>query len=200
MSAPARAPGRPRSAAADQAIVEATIGLLLEVGYRALSVEAVARRAGVGKATIYRRYPSKRELVAAAVRYLNQDLALPDDTGSLRGDFKALAARLSQAAAATHATTILPRVLGEVANDPEMQKIFVANLVEPRRRVAKAMFARAQQRGEVREDVDLDLAVDLVTGPMIYRLLIGGLDLEDMAERPLVVLDAVLRGLAPARP
>ena len=86
-----RASGRPRSAEADEAILQAALELMAESGYRALTMEQVRERSGVGKATIYRRYGSKEELVAAAIVHLNSDIPLPDDTGSLQGDFAATA-------------------------------------------------------------------------------------------------------------
>ena len=85
MTLETRPPGRPRSAQADEAILQATLELLATDGYRRLTIEAVRERAGVGKATIYRRYGSKEELVSAAIAHLNSDIPLPDDTGSLQG-------------------------------------------------------------------------------------------------------------------
>ena len=86
-----RPPGQPRSAEADEAILQAALELLAESGYRSLTMERVRERSGVGKATIYRRYGSKEELVAAAIVHLNSDIPLPADTGSLQGDFAATA-------------------------------------------------------------------------------------------------------------
>ena len=85
VSVTARPPGRPRSAEADQAILHAALELLAESGYAALTMERVRERAGVGKATLYRRYGSKEELARAAIVHLNSDIPLPDDTGSLAG-------------------------------------------------------------------------------------------------------------------
>ena len=85
---PRRMPGRPRSEASHQAIIQATLELLIEVGYGALTMDAVRDRAGVGKATIYRRWSSKEELVRDTIVFLHEDFAAPD-TGSLRGDYDA---------------------------------------------------------------------------------------------------------------
>ena len=93
--------GRPRSAEADEAILQAALELLAESGYRALTMEKVRASSGVGKATIYRRYGSKEELVAAAIVHLNSDIPLPDDTGTLQGDFAATAQSVLQGAART---------------------------------------------------------------------------------------------------
>jgi AcrR family transcriptional regulator len=192
-----RPPGRPRSAEADTAIIRATLHVLVSDGYRALTMEKVRAVAGVGKATVYRRYGSKEELVRAAVAHLHQELPLPPDTGSVRGDFKAVAESARASAEAAEWLTFMPRMLAEVAHDPELRALFHDALVGPRRSVLTAVLRRGIERGEIRADVDLDLAVDLVTGPVIYRIIITGGDLGQMMERPLQVLDAVLEGLRP---
>ena len=192
-----RPPGRPRSSEADQAIVRATLELLAEQGYRTLSVEGVARRAGVGKATIYRRHRSKPELVKTAIEHLHSGLSVPEDTGSLIGDFAALSAQAIAAGTATDAPTFMPRMLAEAAGDPEMHEIFTRTLVEPRRAAMRAIFERAVARGEVRGDVDLDVAVDLTAGPMIYRLLLGGMDMPTLGAHAAKIMQAALTGLQP---
>ena len=189
--------GRPRSPAADTAIIRATLALLVAEGYRALTVEKVRERAGVGKATIYRRYASKAELVRAAVAHVHAELPLPEDTGSLRGDFAAIADAAVGRAEAAQSAAFMPRILSEVAHEPELRELFYGVLVKPRREILEAVLRRAIARGEVRPDVDLDLAVDLLVGPMIYRLIITGGDVKDVARRPVQVLDTVVEGLRP---
>ena len=189
----ARRPGRPRSAAADSAILQATLELLLDTGYRGLTMEQVRARAGVGKATLYRRYGSKQELVAAAVRHLNQEIPVPD-TGTVRGDILAVAGSVLAAAARVGAATLMPRMLAESAGDPEMHKIFYENLVAPRRAVMAAVLRRGVERGELRPDLDVELALDLITGPWVYRLLISGGKLPEVGPEGLV--DLVLSGIA----
>jgi AcrR family transcriptional regulator len=161
-------------------------------------MEKVRERAGVGKATIYRRYASKEALVGAAVEHLNRGvMPEPPDTGSLRGDFETFTASLLASAEVSGALTFMPRMLSEVSHDPELRRIFYGALVQPRRDVLEAMLRRAMARGEVRADVDVDLAIDLIAGPMIYRIVITGGDIERIAERPVQVLEAVLEGLSP---
>ena len=189
----ARRPGRPRSAAADSAIMQATLELLLDTGYRGLTMEQVRARAGVGKATLYRRYGSKEELVAAAVRHLNQEIPVPD-TGTVRDDILAVAGSVLAAAARVRAATFVPRMLAESAGDPEMHKIFYENLVAPRRAVMAAVLRRGVERGELRPDLDVELAVDLIGGPWVYRLLISGGKLPEVGPEGLV--DLVLSGIA----
>jgi AcrR family transcriptional regulator len=191
----ARAPGRPRSAEADLAIVRATLQVLAEDGYRGLSVERVRAVAGVGKATIYRRYPNREALVKSAVGHLQGRLDLPEDQGSLRADFAALAAMLGGTARQTEGTRFMARMLAEAAEDAEMHEIFTAILVEPRRAAVRALVERAIARGEVRVEVDPDLAVDLIAGPMIYRILLGGIAPDELEPRALAVFDAVFEGL-----
>jgi AcrR family transcriptional regulator len=192
-----RRPGRPRSAAADSAILQATLELLLDTGYRGLTMEQVREKAGVGKATLYRRYGSKQELVTAVVRHLNQDIPLPDN-GNVRDDILAVAGSVLAAAARVGAATFMPRMLAESAGDPEMHRIFYENLVAPRRAVMAEVLRRGVRRGELRADLDVELAIDVLTGPWIYRLLISAGDMRDMRPQPL--LDLILGGIAAPSP
>ena len=147
----------------------------------------------MGKATLYRRYGSKQELVAAAVRHLNQEIPVPD-TGNVRDDILAVAGSVLAAATRVGAATFMPRMLAESAGDPEMHKIFYENLVAPRRAVMVAVLRRGVERGELRPDLDVELALDLITGPWVYRLLISGGKLPEAGPEGLV--DLVLSGIA----
>ena len=111
---------------------------MLEVGYGPLTMEAVRTRAGVGKATIYRRWSSKEELVRDAIVFLHEEFDVPD-TGSLRGDYHAIAEMVRASARRAGASRLAPRLLGEAVNDPELHAIFYENLVQ-------AAAARARQR------------------------------------------------------
>jgi AcrR family transcriptional regulator len=167
---------------------------LLEGGYRTLTMEAVRARSGVGKATLYRRFGSKEELVAHVVRHLHQDLGAPD-TGSLRGDYEAIASAALATARTTNGAVFLPRLLAEAVGEPELHAIFYENLVRPRRTALLEILHRAVARGELRDDVDLELVIDLLTGPHIYRALISGGDMAQLFA-PAELLDVVMRGLA----
>jgi AcrR family transcriptional regulator len=188
----ARAPGRPRSPAADEAIVRAALELLAQDGYRALTMERVRERAGVGKATLYRRYGSKEELVRAAIGHLNADVPLPADQGSLVADFAAVA----RAVLAAGGIGLMPRLLADVARDPEMHALFSEHLVAPRRRVLRELLERAVGRGEVRADADLELATDMIIGPIVYRVILAGGDPARLGD-PTDIVRAVLGGLSP---
>ena len=193
----ARTPGRPRSAEADLAIVRAALEVLVTEGYRGLTMEKVRERSGVGKATLYRRHGSKEELVRAVVEHLHQDLPVPDDTGSVAGDFAAVARAAVENAESTRFATLMPRLLAEVAHVPELRGIFYDALVQPRRDTLEALLRRAIERGEIRPDTDVELAIDMLAGPMIYKLIITGGDLEQVATMPARVLELVLDGLRP---
>ena len=192
---PRRMPGRPRSEASHHAIIQATLELLVEVGFAALTMEGVRTRAGVGKATIYRRWASKEELVRDAIVFLHDEFEIPD-TGSLRGDYDALATAVRASASRGGAATLMPRLLGDAVNDPDLHAIFRANLVEPRRAALRTVLERAVGRGEIRADVDLELMIDLFAGPAVYRLLITGGDMSQMFSVD-AQMDALLNGLAP---
>jgi AcrR family transcriptional regulator len=198
-AAPSRSPGRPRSVEADAAIVRATLEVLRQDGFRGLSVEAVRQRAGVGKATIYRRFPDKHALVRAAVAAVHADLQ-PPDTGSLRGDVEELWKEGYAGPKGQAAASFAPRLLAEAADEPEMHAIFRSVLIEPRREVLRTVLQRAVERGELRDDLDFELLIDLLAGPVIYRLLIDAGDTTELRRRgPAAGLDLLLEGLAPAK-
>ena len=186
--------GRPRSPEAHRAILEATLDLLVEGGFRALSMDAVAALAGVGKATIYRRWRSKNELVAAAIETLSAAIDLAD-TGTLRGDYLALA-RQAMGTVNTPLSTIVPRLLAEAAGDPDLHEIFVEHLVRPRRRALDTLVRRAEERGEIRTGLDHDVVIDLLAGPVMYRLLLGAIGFKVPRNYPAKVFDQVFPAIA----
>ena len=146
--APARGRGRPRSEQAHQAIVEATLTLLDEGGYTALTIEAVAERAGVGKTTIYRRWPSKLELVVEAISELRPP-GPPEDTGSLAGDFAAFARGQVSRVARTALPRIAPRLISEAVSDPELHAAVMSDVIEPVRDALRTVLRRGVERGEL---------------------------------------------------
>jgi AcrR family transcriptional regulator len=192
-----RPPGRPRSAEADAAIIRATLEALREEGFRGLSVEDVRQRAGVGKATIYRRFPSKEALVRAAIESLNPDLPEPPDTGSLRGDLAAVFRLTYDAAVDRRSATFAPRLLAESADDAEFHELFREALVEPRRAGLRVILGRARGRGELREGFDEELVIDMLAGPVVYRVLLDGGTLNGVADRMDALLEGVLYGVTP---
>ena len=164
MATPERIRGRPRERRVDDAIRRATLELLEEVGYRGLSIEAVAARAGVGKPTIYRRFSSKPELVFAHTIH-PLELGPAPDTGSLRGDLTALLDIIFDSLLRPAAGT-LPGLLDDLAQSPELAERFRARFVEPERRWIRQILERALARGEVVGMPDLELAHALLVGPV----------------------------------
>lgn len=173
----ARKPGRPRSLRADRAILKAAIELLVESGYGGMSVEAVAARAQVGKATIYRRWSSKKTLVAEALRGINDDVRMPD-TGNTREDLIALLFDFRRVTSASYIGPMTGRIISAAISNPEFMQIYWENAILPRRRAVAQILTRGQARGELRDDLDLDLVLDMLPGTAVYRTLISrhGLD------------------------
>lgn len=186
--------GRPRSEEAHQAILDATLALLSEVGFSALTVEGVASRAGVGKATIYRRWPSKLPLVVEAFGQLP---ALEDcDTGSLERDLKTMLRAYLEFFHRTPLAAVLPSLAGERAHNPELTELFDP-VMKGRRQPLVRAFQRAVARGELPKGLDLELAADLVAGPIAVRLFFTGRPLQPEIVEPIV--DLALSGLRAAR-
>jgi AcrR family transcriptional regulator len=167
-----RSPGRPRSAKAHRAILDAALALLGEQGYHRLSMEAVAGRAGVGKTTIYRRWPSKQELVVDALREVAIPSA-PEDTGTIEGDLAAFQRAQLERVVRTRALDLLPRLLGDAFGDPELHEVVARDLVGPIRQVIQELVQRGMERGELRKDVDPEFATDVIHGTIVYRLLLS---------------------------
>jgi AcrR family transcriptional regulator len=191
--------GRPRSEKAHEAILEAAAELLLARGLSAVSMDAVAERAGVSKATIYRWWDSK-ELLALDALYAAWDTAgaAPRQTGTLRSEMLALVRPWVLLAAAGSSARILTALLAEAQNDPEFGQAYRAHFVEPRRDQARAMFSRAIARGEIPADTDVEVAIDLLWGPLYHRLFHGHAPLNDRFARRSV--DTVLAGILPRAP
>jgi AcrR family transcriptional regulator len=194
-----RAPGRPRSLEADEAILEAAVDVLAEVGFEALTMEGVAARAGVGKNTLYRRYPNKLDLVVSAVRSYTNVGAPPPDTGTTRGDVQALVDDLVTIVTATPMGRIVPILVATRTRVPELDVAY-SEIVADKRARSAAVVHRAVERGDFRADVDVEAAVDAVVSPVFYRLLVTRAAL-DAAFR-VAVADAVMRafGTEPTRP
>jgi AcrR family transcriptional regulator len=195
----ARGRGRPRSEARKQAILRAAFDLLGERGLDATSMDAVAESAGVSKATIYRWWDSK-ELLALDALYAQWDMAVPEprQTGSLRAEMLALVRPWVRLAAAGPSARILIALLTKANSDTEFGRAYRAQFLEPRRDQARAMFARAIGRGEIPAGTDVEVALDLVWGPLYHRLFQGHGPLnERVATR---VVDLALDGILPREP
>lgn len=197
-SQPAR--GRPRSREADVAIHAATLALLTERGFDGASTDAIAARAGVSKATIYRRWPTKDDLVLAAVDSLAEDLDVPD-TGDLQGDLLELVEGLAAVFADERLTRLIATVVDQMARKPSFAVAMREGFLAARRQAARAVLDRARLRGQlVASDDDLDLAVDVLGAVFYYRVLITGERVDDGVGTQIVavVLAWLAAGASPA--
>ena len=195
--ASARRRGRPRSLKADEAIVAATLRLLPRHGLAGLTIEAIAAEAGVGKTTIYRRWASKEELLASVIARVPPP-SPPLGTGSLQGDLEALRALQIERLADTPLPRILPRLLAESADDPELHRLFVERTIEPLRGILRTIVRRAIERGEVRDDVNLEGLIDILHGVPVYRILLSGGDMDAVEPIPGLFMSILLEGLRPS--
>jgi AcrR family transcriptional regulator len=184
--------GRPRDAQIDRAVLDATLDLLGEVGYGRLTLEAVARRAGTSKPAIYRRWAGRRRLVLAALsRRLGAARAPATgctlcDLGECMIVFVAVYQRMPPG--------VIGPLYADCAADPELQAAFMTALFEPPRAAVQETLDRAYARGDLRDEVDRDLVVDLIGSLIHYRLLFGHAPTSNAEiER---VVEALLQGIA----
>jgi AcrR family transcriptional regulator len=188
-----RRPGRPRSSEAHAAILGATLELAMEGGLRRLSMEAIAARAGVGKATIYRRWKTKEAIFAEAVRQIALTPEVPD-TGSVRGDVEATTAAVL-GRMAPQAFRTIPRLLAEAGDDADLREAMQAALLRPRKAAIRTILRRGVARGELRADLDIELVADVMLGSAIARVLMAGGDTTGLAGLPLRVYDLMAAGI-----
>jgi AcrR family transcriptional regulator len=168
-----RSGGRPRDDAREQAILSAAVDLIVEVGYDAMSMEAVAGRAGVSKATIYRRWAGKAELVADAIRGLDDgSLADPPDTGSLRGDLLALTRTLFANLSGADGGLVCGLAVA-VRADAELGRLLANHKQEYRQRVTSLIVSRAQSRGELPAATVPPELMDIALGVSLFRIMSG---------------------------
>ncbi|MEW2299694.1 TetR/AcrR family transcriptional regulator [Streptomyces sp. NPDC006655] len=160
--------GRPRDASRDRALLEATLAVLTESGYRALTTAAVAARAGVSTATLYRRWPSKEDMVVDAAAACVQELTTPTDTGTLEGDLRALL-RDKAASLTGKEGGVLQTLIGEARHNTPLAEALTNTFVLPMRRRIEEITQRAAERGEIPPVEHADLLGDLVLGPMVSR-------------------------------
>jgi AcrR family transcriptional regulator len=160
--------GRPRSAEADRAILDATIGLLYEEGYSRMSMEAVAEAAGVGKTTVYRRYRDKADLVTAAIASMPGMDEMPD-SGDTRADLLQMLQSVVRSKQRVQDMRLVGTLWAEQERNPELVKLFRERVIGPRRKMMLAILRRGQERGEVREDVDAGLVLEMLIGAHFAR-------------------------------
>src|SRR5689334_2762935 len=189
--------GRPRSAEAERAILIATADLLAERGLAAMSIEEVAARAGVGKTTIYRRWPSKGLLALDAFVISFRAEQPQPDTGTLRGDMLSALHAWVRAVTQTAMGPMLTGLIAEAQHDPELRGAWRDRVLEPMRTQHRVMLDRAISRGEIAASVDRDVVLDLFFGAAEHRLLLGHLPMT--GDFITEVVDMILSGIARPR-
>lgn len=193
---PKAGPGRPRSRRADRAILEASLDLLAEVGYGGLTMEGIAGRAGVGKATLYRRWKSTKDVVVAAVSEFVEEIVIPD-SGSVEEDLRRLMRRAIQVYRGRFGK-LMPGLVAAMTVSPEVARAVRERFLAGRRAALSVVLERGVARGELRADVNVEIALDFLGGPLFYRLLVTGASLDEaFAEE---VVSAMLGGIASAGP
>lgn len=161
------------------ALARATLEELAATGYARLTVEGVARRAGVGKAAVYRRWPSKQEMTMAAMTHLVVPIAEIPDSGSVRGDLRACLRGLRDWINHPVHGAVLPDLTSAAAHDDGLARALWREVGQPRRDLASTILQRAIERGEIPADTDIDLALDVIAGPVYWRLAVRRADLDD---------------------
>lgn len=187
-------PGRPRCEASRQKILHAALAALDAHGLAGLTVDGIATRAGVGKATIYRWWPNKSAVLMEAFLADMDPRIRFEDTGALRGDLKLQMRRLLDVMHTERGRKMLA-LITQSHMDPEVHNAFMEQWILPRRAQARAMLQRAIARGELRPDIDLEMAIDTLYGPLWFRLMLGFGDVDGAYAD--AVAEHVLAGLAP---
>lgn len=195
-SRPDPRPGRPRSARAHAAILDAAVSLFIEGGSEEMSVEAVALKAGVGKATIYRRWPSKAELLIEAIEHVFAEPPTPD-TGSVRDDLVLIGRDLHMLMTSRLTGGVFPPMAAEVARGSRLGRLYGERVIGPRRAILEQALRRGIDRGELSGEFDLELAIDLLVGAFLLRRLTHRLKRSD-SELPDRAVDIVLTGVSEA--
>jgi AcrR family transcriptional regulator len=187
--------GRPRSEKAREAVLAAAAELLLTRGLGAVSMDAVAEQAGVSKATIYRWWPTKETLALDALHY-EWAVARPAVAGawSLRADLLSLLGPWVRVVGKRPYGRVIAALITEAQTDPAFADLYLERFVEPRRAQVRPILLRAIERGELPATTNVELALDLLYGPLYHRLLHGHAPLDGRFLRELV--DTVLAGLA----
>jgi AcrR family transcriptional regulator len=161
--------GRPRSDQAHQAILAASLEEVFAVGFRALSIDMIASKAGVGKATIYRRWPNKAAVVMDAfLAEVGPGTGFPRAARAL--DRIRMQMKAQSKAFRSRYGVLIKSLLGEAQFDPELAEAFRERWIMPRRQLAREVLEEAIQQGDLRDDIDIETAIDMLYAPIYYRL------------------------------
>ncbi|MFI9848154.1 TetR/AcrR family transcriptional regulator [Nonomuraea sp. NPDC051941] len=170
-----RGRGRPRDPETDTAILNAALELFVERGVEGTSIEQVAKRAGVGKLTVYRRWSTKEDLLAQAIERWVSDEVTPSaaDVSALppQAIIEHILPAAAEMAASPDFRALVARIMGSAVSHPSLMAVYWRHYILPRRELAAAMLRRAQQDGMVAPDADLDVLIDMMAGAVTYRVL-----------------------------
>jgi AcrR family transcriptional regulator len=189
-----RRAGRPRSEDADRAIIEATLDLLAEAGIAGTTIEGIAARAGVGKTTIYRRWKGLESVICDAMLALKGPPPTLPGT-SIRDDLLALAEAAARGRESARNRKVYACFIGEMTRYPALDAQYRSAVIRPRREVTLAALRRGVERGELRDDLDLDVIAEIVTAPTLHWMLHNP-ELNPTREQLEQFLDGVLHGVA----
>ncbi|KQO12436.1 TetR/AcrR family transcriptional regulator [Paenibacillus sp. Leaf72] len=177
--------GRPRNVEAERAILTASYNLLLEIGFGGVTVEKIAEQAQVSKATIYKWWPNKGAVVMAGFMYaITARLPIPD-TGAVYEDILLHATNLSRFLTSREGE-VITEIIGEGQFDAKLAAALREEYVRPRRLEARQLLMRGVERGELKRELDIELSIDLLYGPIFYRLLVTGDGLEESVIKQLI--------------
>lgn len=189
--------GRQRSVESEKAILTATLQLLKEKRLRDITIEEIARRAGVGKMTIYKWWPSKAYVALDAFKETTNRMILVPDTGDVERDLAELL-RSSMSFYSSATGRIFGEFLAESQSDPEFAVLFRERFLKPRRDATRKVLDRAMKRGEIDHTLDQEVVLDLIFGPMVFRLMASHGPLNKTEADAMISI--VLRGIVSRAP
>jgi AcrR family transcriptional regulator len=158
--------GRPRNEAVDDAVTAAALALVAEVGIEAFSVAEVCARTGIARTTVYRRYPTRDDLIQAALARINDDLETPDPSLSTRDRLVTSMTHMRHRPPSAVMSRVMEQLTGN--RDPAMCALAFERIIAPRHRVLREIVTDGIARGELRADLDLDAVIAVVVGPILY--------------------------------
>jgi AcrR family transcriptional regulator len=184
--------GRPRKPETATAILDAALAVFGEVGYEGMTIEAVAARAGVGKATIYRRWSSKDDLIIAAIHEVLTSDEVPE-MGDIRKTLIAIVRGAITLMKTSAAGSIFPRMAGEVAGRTPLGVRYVESVISPRRGMVRSILSQGVAEGVLRPDLDIALLADTLVGPIVLRKILRELE-DGPDDTPERLVDSLLEG------
>ena len=189
--------GRPRDAALDRRIAQAALDVLADSGIAGFTIEAVAHGAGVGKATIYRRYSGRDDVLAAALDHLRDDIPMATGEGSARERLEAALDFIRTPMTHTRGGRVMAQVISAGAQHPDFLAVFYDRVLGPRRSMLVSILREGVAEGWVDPDADLEAAVTLLVGPMIFLKVWHGTPVASVTTDQIVAL--ALRGAGVSR-